>query len=65
MTNNKWVVDVLGDIAAFAEKNGLSGTYDAVLNSMLTANEEIDQNQLESELVARTSSPVIHLRRVT
>ena len=41
MDKHRWVVEVLGDVAAYAKLNGMRNTYDALVSSMITANEEV------------------------
>lgn len=64
MIKNNWMVSVLGDIAAYAEQSGMSKTYSIVLEAMITASEEMAENQenlLASALLENQERfPVLH-----
>jgi hypothetical protein len=49
MSDYKWMVDALFDMAAFAEKNNLQKSYDSLVNSLVEVMIEIGPADLIEE----------------
>lgn len=64
MANNKWIIDVLRDIASLAKENGLTNTFNSVLETMITASEEISCQQFTGDNFVELETTVIPLKRV-
>ncbi|WP_282182813.1 hypothetical protein [Aliiroseovarius marinus] len=52
--SDKWIVDVLTDLMAYAEKNGLSVTAEQLDDARLIALTEISNTSREQKEIART-----------
>ena len=52
--SDKWIVDVLTDLMAYAEKNGLSVTAEHLDDARLIALTEISNTSREQKEIART-----------
>lgn len=64
MTNNKWIVDVLGDIASIANENGLTSTSNSVLETMITASEEISRQKIGGDNFVELETNLVPMARV-
>lgn len=59
MAKNNWMVEVLCDVATFAEENNLPKTHDAIWEAMVVATEEInrDVSNEETQILDFPSKP--------
>ena len=63
--SDKWIVDILSDIATFAEANGMSQTTEMLLDTMLVASSELTRQDRFHDYFLDSCEDVVTLRRPT
>ncbi len=56
LMNNKWIIEVLGDVATFAQQNNLPNSYETLLNAMIDISAEVTEQSLQTETVNSSNS---------